>query len=189
MERDGLTPEQRFTRLFDAQHVAVRAYAWRRGADSADDVVAETFTIAWRRFDSVPAEPLPWLIGIARNVRRNMDRGERRRRLHELRSTETAGARSQEEPELVGAVQERALLRAALGRVSESDRELLLLAAWEGLDNPALATVLGCSRTAVAVRLHRARKRLSAVLADLEGRQEQPLGPCHDPEGGVVDEL
>ena len=72
MERDRPAAEERFTRLFDAHYAAVRAYAWRRGPDSADDIVAETFTIAWQRLDSLPAEPLPWLIGTARHVRLNL---------------------------------------------------------------------------------------------------------------------
>jgi DNA-directed RNA polymerase specialized sigma24 family protein len=62
-------PEQRFSELYGALYGRVRAYAARRvGADAADEVAAETFTIAWRRFEAIPAEPLPWLYGVARNV-------------------------------------------------------------------------------------------------------------------------
>src|SRR3954447_5395648 len=71
--------ETRFSALFEAHFDAVRAYAWRRDAASADDVAAETFLVAWRRLDSVPADALPWLIGVARNVRRNELRSGRRR--------------------------------------------------------------------------------------------------------------
>jgi RNA polymerase sigma-70 factor, ECF subfamily len=80
MDQDVQERETRFTRLFETHYAAVRAYAWRRGPDTADDVVAETFALAWQRFDRVPSEPLPWLIAIARNVRLNQERGERRRR-------------------------------------------------------------------------------------------------------------
>ena len=86
MRQDGQSREARFTRLYDAHYSAVRAYAWRREPDAADDVVAETFMLAWQRLERVPAEPLPWLIGVARNVRLNRQRGERRRRDRELRS-------------------------------------------------------------------------------------------------------
>src|SRR3954454_9333069 len=67
--------EARFNGLFDAHYSAVRAYAWRRDPSNADDVVAETFLVAWRRLDDVPADALPWLIGVARNVRLNARRG------------------------------------------------------------------------------------------------------------------
>ena len=58
--------ETRFEALFDAHREAVRAYMWRRDPELADDVTAETFLVAWRRLADVPAEPLPWLIGVAR---------------------------------------------------------------------------------------------------------------------------
>src|SRR3954463_5714672 len=59
-----------FEAAFRAHVRAVRAYALRRTApEDASDVVAETFAIAWRRWDDAPADPLPWLLGIARRVR------------------------------------------------------------------------------------------------------------------------
>ncbi len=45
----------------------------------ADDVVAEVFVVCWRRFEDVPADPLPWLLGVARRVLSTQRRGERRR--------------------------------------------------------------------------------------------------------------
>jgi RNA polymerase sigma-70 factor (ECF subfamily) len=157
--------EERFTRLYDALFAEVRAYAWRRAPDVADDVVAETFTIAWRRLDDLPAEPLPWLIGVARNVLLNLQRGERRRREREVFC---AGA--DVVPSFAVAVEDRAALAAALRRLPARDREILLLAAWEHLDRAALATALGCSKATAAVRLFRAKKRLAAALADTEPR-------------------
>ena len=68
--------EARFTHIYDAHYSAVRAYAWRRRPDAADDVVAETFTVAWRRLDDVPPEALPWLIGVARKVLHNLRRAD-----------------------------------------------------------------------------------------------------------------
>ena len=163
MDDDRETREERFTRLYDAHYSDVRAYAWRREPDTADDVVAETFTIAWQRFDSVPAESLPWLIGVARNVLLNLQRGERRRRECEMRCAEADVA-----PSFAGAVEARSSLGVALQGLPERDREILLLAAWERLDRAALAAALGCSRATAAVRLFRARKRLAAALAEAE---------------------
>ena len=60
---------ERFSGLFEAHYAQVHAFAARRvGRDLADEVTAETFLVAWRRLEAVPAEPLPWLYGVARNV-------------------------------------------------------------------------------------------------------------------------
>jgi RNA polymerase sigma-70 factor (ECF subfamily) len=178
MGQDAKTREASFTSLYEAHYAALRAYAWRRGPDSADDVVAETFTIAWRNLERLPAEPLPWLIGIARNVRLNQERGERRRRQRELRS-----AASDVEPWLAGGFDADLPLADALRRLSQRDREVLLLAAWEELDRGGLATALGCSKTAAAVRLHRARRRLTAALAVSEAEDSHLSAK----RGGVLD--
>jgi RNA polymerase sigma-70 factor (ECF subfamily) len=178
MGRDGQTREADFSRLYEAHYPAVRAYAWRRGRDTADDIVAETFTLAWELFDRAPAEPLPWLIGIARNVRLNQERGERRRRERETRSAESEAV-----PSFADRLDGDLALADALRRLSERDREILLLAAWECLDGTGLARALGCSRTTAAVRLHRARRRLNAALAADEagdhGVRARPGGVCN----------
>jgi RNA polymerase sigma-70 factor (ECF subfamily) len=172
--------EERFRRLYHARKSAVRAYAWRRGPDAADDVVAETFAIAWQQLESVPAEPLPWLIAIARNVRLNQQRADRRRRERERRWAEGDVA-----PSFTGAVEERSALRSALEHMSERDCEILLLAAWERLDRAGLATALGCSKTAATVRLFRARKRLAAALANPGA--ESRISPT-ETQGRLLDE-
>ncbi|WHP17872.1 RNA polymerase sigma factor [Cellulomonas sp. ES6] len=78
-----MTPDERFAALFERTHRPLLAYALRRVSDPADaaDVVAETFLVAWRRLDDVPAGEAarPWLFGVARRVLANHYRGERRR--------------------------------------------------------------------------------------------------------------
>jgi RNA polymerase sigma factor (sigma-70 family) len=144
-------------------HRHVLAYALRRADPAmAEDVVAETFVIAWRRMDDVPDPPLPWLLGVARRVMANLRRGERRRGalLDRLRREQPAT------PQSAPGDQGQAL--AALASLPERDREALLLHAWEGLDHAGAATVMGCSAAAFAVRLHRARERFARALADLD---------------------
>ena len=169
--RTTLTPtarEIRFTQLYEQHFDAVRAYAWRRDPDTSDDVVAETFLVAWRRLDEVPSAAAPWLFGVARNVRLNLLRGDRRR--------EALTDRLRMEPSAQAtAAGDGAALAAALSGLSERDREVVLLAAWEELDSGEIAAVLGCSRTAARVRLHRARRRLAAALADSNSAAE-PFG-------------
>ncbi len=199
MDEHAQAREERFTELYDAHFSAVRAYAWRRDRDGADDVVAETFAIAWQRLDSVPAEALPWLIGVARNVRLNRERGERRRRERgerRRRERERQSARDDAVPSFLEALEAHSALADALGRLSPGDREILLLAAWERLDRAGLAAALDCSKAAASVRLFRARRRLAAALAAAEEPDDHPhmarpaeqLPTLSTERGGLLDE-
>ena len=149
--------------LWHEWHRHVLAYALRRADPvTAEDVVAETFTVAWRRLGDVPERPLPWLLGVARRVLANQRRGERRRgalvdRLG-VESRAAAGAPDQQE----------GLALTALASLGERDREALLLHAWEGLDHAEAGTVMGCSAATYAVRLHRARRRFERELRRLD---------------------
>jgi RNA polymerase sigma-70 factor, ECF subfamily len=149
--------------LWHDWHRHVLAYALRRADPAtAEDVVAETFVIAWRRMDDLPDPPLPWLLGVARRVLANLRRGERRRGalLDRLRHEPAAIADT--------APGDQGRVLAALASLPERDREALLLHAWEGLDHAGAGTVMGCSPAAFAVRLHRARQRFARALADLD---------------------
>jgi RNA polymerase sigma-70 factor (ECF subfamily) len=151
--------EAAFTRLFEAHYDAVLRYGRRRADEqTARDVAAETFLVAWRR--GVPAgDPLPWLYAVARNCLANAARSSRReaKALPRL-----AGASAT--PDHADASDDAAVVRAALARLPHRDREALLLVTWEDLPTRAAARVAGCSPAAFAVRLHRARKRLAALL-------------------------
>ena len=165
-ERDAQAAE-RFEELFRRHHEAVTAYARRRTADeAADDVVASTFLVAWRRLDEVPADTLPWLLAVARNVIATQKRGSRRRGALRLR-LEHAVADTGSPPE---AAEPEGPVAAALNRLAADDREAITLIAWDGLQPAEAAAVLGQSPAAFRVRLHRARRRLRREL----DRGEQP---------------
>ena len=151
----------RLEELFRRHHAAVAAYARRRAPrDAADDVVATTFLVAWRRLDDVPSDSLPWLLAVARNVVATQRRGSRRRGALRLR-LERAGAGASPP----SAVEEPAgRVAAALGRLSANDREAITLIAWDGLRPAEAATVLGQSPATFRVRLHRAKRRLRREL-------------------------
>jgi RNA polymerase sigma-70 factor (ECF subfamily) len=156
-------PESRFRAAFASHYPAVYGYAARRvGRDEAADAAAVTFEVAWRRIRSLPDEPdtLPWLYGVARRVVANTLRSRRRRERLAAR-TAALVSRPDDGPEPDD-------ILTALERVSHRDREVLRLAAWEGLGPDDLGTVLGCSPNAASVRLHRARRRLSAAVDQLE---------------------
>lgn len=161
LEVTGSTPEERFRALFARHYPAVYRYAGRRlGRDEATDAAAEAFTVAWRKIGRVPAEPetLPWLYGVTRRVVANAERSRRRR--HRL-ATRVAQGLTEEDPSL-----DPAGVLGALDGLRPDDREVLRLAAWEGLGPREMGTVLGCSPNAAAIRLHRARRRLAAAMND-----------------------
>jgi RNA polymerase sigma-70 factor (ECF subfamily) len=138
----------------------VYAYAARRvGRDAADDVVADTFVVAWRNRVSRPSHELPWLYGVARRVIADRRRsGERLAHLVD-RLAENAPANDFHDAD------RRLAAAAALESLSEEDRELLLLAAWEGLGAADAARVLGVTAPSYRMRLSRARRRLAKALA------------------------
>jgi RNA polymerase sigma-70 factor, ECF subfamily len=148
--------------LFAAYYSDVLAYVVRRAPLAvAEDVLAETFLVAWRRGDRVPVDPLPWLLGVARRVMANQRRGELRRvaLVSRLRGTRSQVSAPWDPPSTIAPE-----LAAALASLSEREREALLLTAWDGLSADRAALVVGCSPATFRVRLHRARKRVAAQL-------------------------
>ena len=113
--------QRRFERLFSAHYAAVAAYANRRAsAVDADDIVAETFLVAWRRLHDVPDHAKPWLFGVARRVLANQRRAAGRRdALYERAAASLT---------VSGDAVDTQVLQA-LAPLSERDREILLLAA------------------------------------------------------------
>ena len=158
--RNVLDRTRDFERLFATHRAAILGYAARRGPfDDAKDVVAETFLVAWRRFETIPDDPLPWLFAVARNVIATRSRKAARRarlleRLEEAESSAAPPATHTERRELVATFME----------LSEKDREILMLVAWDGLTVAQAAASLGWPPSRFSVRLHRARRRLAARL-------------------------
>ncbi len=178
----------RFQAIYEAHYAAISAYARRRTAGPVDsqDIVAETFTIAWRRLAELPDADaaLPWLYGVARRVMANQRRGNRRRAdLSTRLGGQQAGAGDVESEVL--AAEDRRTVLAALSRLRPADQEILRLAVWEELSHRDIAVVVGCSEASVAVRLHRARTRLGREIGKEERRvgQEVPEGPVRRAEG------
>jgi RNA polymerase sigma-70 factor (ECF subfamily) len=159
--------EARFRRLCEVHTAAVLAYALRRvPREDAADVVGETFLVAWRRLDEIDERSaLPWLYGVARRVVLSQRRATRRQRAiaDRIAAAEPSVLTQASNPSLRS---HRVL--DALAELSEPEREVLLLTAWEELSSSDAARVLGCSATAYRIRLHRARKRLRERLAGPE---------------------
>lgn len=161
------TGDDRISVLFGEHAARLFAYARRYGpADLAEDLVADAFLVAIRRLADVPeesGEAYAWLAGAVRKIAANQ---RRRSASYEKYWQEavrtywsTGGSAS---AEAIAAEREECL--AALAMLSETDRDLLLLVAWDGLTPDQAGAVLGISRRTLAVRLHRARQRLSLQL-------------------------
>lgn len=174
--------EERLTELFRRHADDIHAYAtWRVGRQDAADAVGEVFLVAWRSLDRIRAgEERSWLFGVARNVVL-----ARRRR--------GAAASALDERMVVAAVPEagpdqladdvalRDQVRRALDALGERDREVLVTAAWFDLTPAEAARVLGISRPAYAVRLHRARNRFRAAYEQVSGDESEASSTIRNP--------
>jgi RNA polymerase sigma-70 factor (ECF subfamily) len=159
-DRNGV--EAQFAEIF-AHLDFISAYARRRGARDADGIAAETMAIAWRRLADVPAaDARPWLIVTARNLLRAERRTEPATGRQPLAEIDLEAPAEQLPSEL----DLDPHLAHGLRVLPEKDREALLLIAWDDLTPTLAAASLGISPTAFRVRLHRARRRLSDLLAE-----------------------
>lgn len=161
-----VTHAQRFRDVYEECYPRVLAYATSLvGRQVGEDITSETFTVAWRRVRDVPDPALPWLLGVARNLVREL----RRRDAHQyLLAAEEAQRISSGARTDAGDVAAEVALRhdalQALAGLPEADRELLTLLAWHGLSAREAAQVLDCTTATLTVRLYRARRRLEKAL-------------------------
>ena len=152
-----------FGELVDRYHSALYAFARRRVADreSIEDVLADTFLVAWRRRAEIPDKALPWLYGVClRTISTHHRSGRRRGRLWSRLSSQPQA--SGRDPADVHAA--RSEIHRAFAQLSEGERETLRLIAWDGLSTEDAASVLGVSPGAFRVRFHRARRALEKHL-------------------------
>jgi RNA polymerase sigma-70 factor (ECF subfamily) len=171
-----MEPQARFDALYREHAGVVARYVRRRcEPQSADDVVADVFVVAWRRLDELPEDPLPWLLGVARRVLANRRRGDARadalrQRIGSEHRVRAAGRSDDDDG--------TDAVWAALGTLSEREREALLLVAWDGLSTARAARVVGIGANAFAARLYRARRRFARALG---AAAPAPSGPQRRP--------
>ncbi|MDQ6658423.1 MAG: sigma-70 family RNA polymerase sigma factor [Actinomycetota bacterium] len=163
-----------FRSIFERTSSRVYAFARRQvDAATAEDVVSDVYLAAWRRRADLPADPVPWLLVTARNTLRNY--GRTRGRQDRVQSALAGVAHLAATSATVdGAVVDRAAMISALSALNPSEREALLLVAWDGLDRSAAAAVAGCSPATFAVRLHRARRALHRQLQTADSTGDDP---------------
>jgi RNA polymerase sigma-70 factor (ECF subfamily) len=178
---DEPDPDEGFPAAFDRYAPAILRFAQRRldGHDAAWDVVTDTFTSAWRHWDRrpPPGELLPWLYAIAGNSVRGQHRATERRRRLTARLTALRFSENAADP-AEGVILGQSI-NDALARLPEADREVLRLIAWEGqTDARALGLALGLSPVTARSRVHRARRRLRALLDSADAPPGEPVSPA-----------
>jgi RNA polymerase sigma-70 factor (ECF subfamily) len=130
-----------------------------------DELIQAVFVVAWQRMDSIPVgNECAWLIAVARNVLNNARRSFSRRQARHRRIVPRGDEPSAEDYFIADET-----LREALRSLGESDRELLLLHHWEGMEADELAVFLGVRPGAAATRLSRASSRLRESFSALGG--------------------
>lgn len=147
-----------FDAYYRANYERVLKYAIRRLADleTAREVTAECFVVAWRKYDESEPFSVAWLYLTTRNLIGNAyQRRDRDRRLME--ALETRAALMQNERDLSD-------VRQAIMTLPELDREALLLTYWERLSAAEVAVVMGCSEQAAWKRISRARTAVRTEL-------------------------
>lgn len=166
--RTDTNRETRLRLLVERTERDILSYAMRRvnRLEDAADVVAETYLVAWRKIDRVPEGDAArlWLYGVARRHLANLRRGHTRRENLSDRLKADLAAKIPF-PGGEGASDREAEISEALSKLSEEDREILTLFAWDELQPAEIATVMGIRGPTARSRLHRAKVRLKAELA------------------------
>jgi RNA polymerase sigma-70 factor (ECF subfamily) len=178
----SLTDPERFAEIFHRHWDEIHRYIARRlGPESAEDVGAETFTVAFRnrgRYDLARTDARPWLYGIATNLIGQHRRAERRR--HQLLARTSAdwvsASFADSSDARVTAEQLGPRVASVLAGLPAADRDLLLLIAWADLTYEEAAEALGVPMGTVRSRLHRVRKKIRRAFGGIDptGLREEP---------------
>jgi RNA polymerase sigma-70 factor (ECF subfamily) len=159
--------EPRFRALYGATYPDLLRFVSRRVHPSfAEDVVADTYLVAWRRLDDVPVDPgraRAWLFATARNSLLNERRGARRRESLTIRIAQSPDI-ARDPASDTEQLDRRIDLAAAWRRLGPADQEVLALTLWDGLSGPEAAAVLGISPVAYRLRLSRSRRAFRRLL-------------------------
>jgi RNA polymerase sigma factor (sigma-70 family) len=166
----SLRDPEAFAKLFDRHWARIFVFCVSRAGSAGEDIAAETFKVAFdrrERFDPSYGDARPWLFGIATNLLRHHFRsGQRAKRagtriLALLPQHAAMGAGEEFEARTLTPE-----LSAALANLSEEERDALLLLAWADLNYAEIARALDIPIGTVRSRIHRARNRVRAHLAE-----------------------
>jgi RNA polymerase sigma factor (sigma-70 family) len=183
--RNHLSRKAGFEQIYNATYRKTLTYVLRRTLNTADaqDVVAETYLVAWRRLDQLLGadEPQAWLYAVAYRTLGNLRRTNQRQENVAAKASLVHADGSDADPaHSVEAQDQLGRVTLAMAQLSERDQEVLRLAAYEELDRAAIGVVLGVRAVLVGTLLYRARRRLEEALARVPMRPNEQAGHKHD---------
>jgi len=160
-----------FEQLFNSNYDDLMRYVVRRvGPTNSDDIVAEVFLIAWQKcpIDFTSTDSRLWVFRVAHNLIANELRARKRRAATEIFWIDKSPPPGTVVADPLDGILTGLDIRVAFAKLSPLDREVLALLAWDGFSLKDAAIISGCSQATFRVRLHRARIRLSNLIASAE---------------------
>ncbi|MFI7639206.1 RNA polymerase sigma factor [Nonomuraea sp. NPDC049400] len=173
------TEPEAFAELFDRYSAMLYRYVSKRlGPEPAEDLVGETFLIAFSRrtsYDLAYPDARPWLFGILTKLISRHHRKEAARYRALLRAPVDSDVESPADRVAAGVTAQavRAELAGALAALPAKDRDVLLLIAWGDLTYEEVGRALGIPVGTVRSRLNRGRRKVRAALGDTNPMEEE----------------
>lgn len=164
----GEANHETFEGLYNQHRLQILAYCNRRLDQTlAPDACSEVFLVAWRRYEEIPDPPesLFYLYGIAAKVVANQRRSMRRKVRLDAKLRNIGVAPSDDPSAMLIRSEQDRWVERAVAKLNPTDREIVMLYAWEELSREEISKVMGMSRSAIDQRIHRAYRRLARRLA------------------------
>ena len=153
------------------------AYHYVGNSEDARDLAQEIFVRLYRTLDHVDGQTLlPWMIKVARNASIDFLRRRRARPPgHDLAADEMRDLPSQEPSPEDWCAQDdrRRLIHTGLGKLTDLNREIIILKEIQGMSVQDIASLLGVPIGTVKSRSNRARIELAEAVLALEGASGQ----------------
>jgi len=174
---DSVGVDPKFSQIFTKYRAPIHGYVRSLVRDpvEAEDITQETFLRAYRRLSTLRDQETlsSWLYRIATNLcydrfRQSASRPQASDGIEGIDDQEGFTVIDQDSPRLDKVFDQKemsACVQVYLEDLPDDYRAVIMLHDLEGLTNPEIAQMLGCSLATAKIRLHRARRKLGSVLS------------------------
>jgi RNA polymerase sigma-70 factor (ECF subfamily) len=171
--------------FFDVYFAPLHSFAWRLLGDrtAAEDLTQEVFLKVHRALDTLDPgrDPWPWIATIAHNACRDrwrsaafrLDRRSDSIDADPVHGADLVARGGDPESQAIAAERQRRV-RAAIAKLPEAQREMVLLYDYEGLSHLEVAELLGIGHAAARKRYSRALEALGAILREHDLPRSMP---------------